>query len=159
MTTLEKWEEIERRIEMREKEVHTLTVKHKNGTTSKRTEMGYISEDAMQADFFQWTVSKYPQLRNYIFHIENEGNNSSKFAAMKGAQALTKGKLAGVFDNLCVYNDYVWIELKLYGKDFSEPQKLLYNLWTKKGYKIYKVDNFREWRNVIEIVILKINPF
>ncbi len=148
----------EEQIRAREKEVHVnVPVKYRGKITRTKTVVGYLKEDIMQADFMQWTFEVYPYLKDFLFHIVNEGDSSDDYARMKASQNLTKGKLAGVFDNHCNWcNPSIWIELKLPGEDFSPRQKRLYDLWTAKGILIFKCDNFDLWKNIIEINILKL---
>lgn len=147
----------ESQILAKEREVHlNVPYKYKGKTYYHEKIVGYIKEDIMQADFIQWAWATYPnELRFTLFHIENEGSESGGYGAFRGGQALSKGKLAGVFDNLCVFNNrMVWIELKLPGKTLSDNQKKLKEKWEKMGIEIFVVTTFEEWKRVIEVEIL-----
>ncbi len=142
---LRKWEE---KIEYKENEVHERT--RKNG--QKYQQIGYLSEDDMLADFMTWMRNKYPQLRQAVFHIENEGN--SKFSK-HGGDSLSKGKLAGVFDVISVYpkREVKFAEFKLSGGQWSTVQKELHLLWTSWGISITEIKTFEQWKNWIHSLL------
>ena len=146
----------EEKIRAKEQEIHlNVPYRYKGKTKYHEKVIGYLSEDLQQADYIQWAWHWYPELRFCLFHIKNEGNDGSKRARMIGAQDLTKGKLKGVFDNLCVLNNrMVLIEIKLPGEDMSPDQKDLYKLWTSMGVEVYIAKTFDEWKYLIESVIL-----
>ena len=114
--------------------------------------IGYQSEDEMLADFMTWARNEHPQLRKFIFHIENEGYSSSALARMKGAQGLAKGKLKGVFDVLCVKgNKMRWAEFKLPKTGVWSPeQKELKSLWGAEGIEICEITCFAQWELFIK---------
>lgn len=119
--------------------------------------IGYTSEDAFLADCMCWAKNTYPQIRKAIFHIENEGDTSSQYARMKGAQSAAKGKLKGVFDVCCVFEGKLsFAEFKLPKGVWSIEQKELQSLWSQWQIPIYEIRTFDSWKNYIEVVILKL---
>lgn len=147
----------EEQIRAKEKQAHfNVAYKYKGKTLYHPKIDGYLTEDLMQADFYQWAVNYHPALRGFIFHIKNEGDSGSSFARLKAAQDTSKGKLPGVFDNLSVYkNRMVFIELKLPSGTWSDDQKKLKALWETQGIEVLECRTFDRWKWIIEEYILK----
>jgi hypothetical protein len=146
--TPSEWENL---IRFRESEVWNR--KRKSGEYYNHT--GYIDEDALLADCIQWMKCAYPELEDFVFHIANEGSSGSIESRLEGARNLTKGVLSGVFDVQSVWaGRMLFCEFKLPGKTYSPRQQVLREKWTKAGIRIDLVDNFDDWRNWIEKVVL-----
>ncbi len=149
--------DLEKRIIAKELEVHHRFVSHKDGTKTPYTQVGYLLEDQMLADFMTWAKNEHPQIRKSIFHIENEGDRSSDFARFKGAQSLSKGKLKGVFDVCCVYEGRLsFAEFKLKGGSWSKEQVELRDLWGDWAIPIIEITNFADWKYYIRNFVLRI---
>lgn len=124
-------------------------------TEQQLREKEYTKEDILLADCMTWAKNTYPQIRKAIFHIKNEGDSGSKFAKIKASQDLAKGKLKGVFDVQSVYMGHiVFIEFKLPHTNLSPAQLELAELWSGWSIPIFIVDNFDDFKYIIEKVIL-----
>ena len=140
-----------RKIREKENEQHVLFRQHKDGKPPTRyTRIGYIKEDAMLSDFMVFAKNTYPFLRNKIFHIQNEGSVAGKAGAIKGAQSLAKGLLAGVPDVCCVASPKImFAEFKLPGETLSEAQQKLHHEWISTGVDIHTIYTFNDWLNFL----------
>ena|ERR1700761_1030356 len=148
------WEE---KIRKKEAELHTNLFGVRRGTKERFTKpdvKGYMYEDPMLADWMIWVRNTHHDLRDYIFHVENEGDGSTKYDKMKGSQSLAKGKLSGVLDIECLYYKMVWIEAKLPEETLSPRQQIIWNKWALMGHELYLCDNFDSFKWVIEQRIL-----
>lgn len=143
-----------KKILAKEKEVHVLFRKHKDGSTPTRYEkIGYCKESTMQSDFFQWAVNSYlDELQGFLLHIPNEGDTAGEAGAIKGGIRLAMGVVAGAPDFLFVgkFGRCCFAELKIKGEKISPNQKTLHTKWARKGSIIPVIDSFEEWRTWIE---------
>lgn len=143
----------ENKIRYRESESHQCCTKHRDGTKTYYKSIGYQSEDAFLGDCMEWMRLKYPFLKDYVFHIPNEGYSSSQEAKIFASRNITKGVLKGVFDVLSVWKGMAWAEFKLPDGRFSDEQLRLADLWRAKDISITRIDKFEIWKNWIEKII------
>ena len=146
------------KIIKKEKEVHQLVVNHKDGrppTPYKKT--GYLKEDQMAADFYQWARNSYPEeIGLMLFHVANENAQGGELGAIRGGQRLAMGVQAGVPDYIYVLDRHrvFYLELKLPGETLNDKQKILHEKWTeKRGIQIWVINSFDGWRKAIEYIV------
>jgi hypothetical protein len=149
----ERVKQLEDKIILKEFAIRTVPRKIK-GVITFCEEQGYQKEDAFLADCFEWLRVFSPDLVKFIFHVENEGDSSSEEARIRGAFSLSKGKLGGVPDVICVWNNQLHCaEFKLPGGTLNKNQKEIFPLWTSHGVRIDLIFCFADWKRFIYKVL------
>jgi hypothetical protein len=141
----------EEKIRKREVEVHNRVTKKREWYKST----GYISEDAFLGDCMEWMRLKYPFLKDFVFHIPNEGYSGNQEAKIFASMNVTKGVLKGVPDVLSVWaGNMIWSEFKLPDGVLSDAQIKIHERWKTVGIQVARIDTFERWVNWIEKIVL-----
>ena len=110
------------------------------------------SEDRLQQECYIWFHNTYPNLRGLLFHVPNGGNRDGR----EGRKFKGMGVFPGVADLLFIYKgEFMAIELKTPTGTQSPKQKYWETIVKEHGVYYYIVRSFTEFRNLIELIILK----
>jgi len=92
-------------------------------------------EADIQAEFFTWLLKKHPELRFNCFSVPNGGARHILTAINLKKTGLT----AGIPDVFCAIPRDKWhglfIEFKANKNKLTEPQKVMFDKFSKAGYK------------------------
>jgi hypothetical protein len=118
-----------------------------NQVSQLPVEKEYLYESAMQADIFQYFWNNYPVTRRRLFHVPNGGSRNKVEAVRLRAQGVVKGitDLIGLGDK-----GFFALELKIKGGIVSDDQKLIHQLWTSLGYRVYVAWSYEEALSIIK---------
>jgi len=109
-----------------------------------------MSEDQLQAQFYQTVWNSYPQLRKHIWAIPNGGKRNPVEAMKLKATGMT----SGVWD-LHVFwkGKFYIIETKVGRNDLSPQQKEWGELMERHGAKSFVYRNMEEGLKIIEFIL------
>lgn len=109
-----------------------------------------MSEDQLQAQFFQYVWNYYPQLRRCLWAVPN-GGYRNKLEAMK---LKATGTLAGVWDlHLFYKKQFYIIETKVGKNKLSKAQEEWRDVMVKQGAKQYIYTSLDEGIQIIEEIL------
>lgn len=109
-----------------------------------------MSEDQLQAEFFQRVWNEYPQLRRCMWAIPNGGKRDMRTAITLKAT----GVLSGVWDlHLFYKNRFHIIETKVGRNDLSDKQKEWGATMVANGATAYVYRTIEEGMAIIETII------
>ena len=101
-------------------------------------------ESDIQARFFAWLLSKHPELRLQCFAIANGGSRH----ILEAINLKKTGVTAGIPDVYCAISrgefHGLFIEFKAGKNKLTEAQKIMFDKFSKAGYKCEVCYSFEE---------------
>ena len=92
-----------------------------------------MSEDRIQADFYQTAFNTYPQIRGLLFAVPNGGSRDVR----EGAKLKATGTTAGIPDMLLLWGGTIYgFEFKTETGVLSEAQRKIHQRWKDAGYSV-----------------------
>lgn len=126
---------------------HTLlAAKKEEYILNRESTDGWGTEDKMQAEYYQWAITLFPQYKFFIFHVPN-GGSRNKIEAMKmKAMGLRKGVADLILINPVSMIAY-GVELKVKGGVQSGDQKECQDAWGNNYFLIE--EDFLKFKRVV----------
>lgn len=109
-----------------------------------------MSEDQIQAKFYQLAYNNYPQIRGLLFSVPNGGTRNMIEAVKLKATGLT----LGIPDMICLYNGPIGFEFKTETGTLSPAQVRVHLQWFAAGIPVHVV---RSVEDAISILLNHIN--
>ena len=110
-----------------------------------------MSEDKLQAEFFQHVWNNYPQLRRCMWAVPN-GGLRNKLEAFK---LKATGTIAGVWDLHIFYKGKFYIiETKVGNNKLSDKQILWRDVMISQGAKAFVYYNMQEGMKIIDEILV-----
>ena len=94
-----------------------------------------MSEDQIQAKFYQEAYNTYPQIRGLLFSVPNGSTRHILEAQKLKATGLTPG----IPDMVCLYNGPIGFEFKTDKGTLSPAQVKIHSIWTAAGIPVHIV--------------------
>jgi hypothetical protein len=108
------------------------------------------SELSLQGRCYQWAYNTYPDIRGILYHIPNGG----KRTIIEAVQLKASGVVMGVSDLFLSAPRRglhgLYIEMKLPGEKLRDEQRIFASRVSKEGYSVYRIDNFEDFKILVE---------
>lgn len=105
----------------------------------------FMSEDQIQASFYQTAFNTYPQIRGLLFSVPN-GSTRHPLEAMK---LKATGLTPGIPDMLLLWGGKCYaFEFKVPGGHLSPVQVKIHEVWSRSGIEVriwYTTESALEW--------------
>ena len=112
-----------------------------------------MSEDQIQAKFYQEAYNTIPQVRGLLFSVPNGGTRNVIEAQKLKATGLTPG----IPDIICLLNGPIGFEFKTDTGKLSPAQVRIHEIWSRAGIPVHVVRSSDEAMKILKSHIRSTN--